>query len=110
MPDIAGNVNTKIVEDLIINYQEDNTKRKATDPYKFDNEFNNRYITNTQNKQETDSTNGSYLSTLSFRAAGTNVATVARVFINNGGTKNRHGEVGMIETEFIPSRTYYREK
>ena len=24
--------------------------------------------------------------------------------------KNRHGEVGMIETEFIPSRTYYREK
>ena len=33
-----------------------------------------------------DSTNGSYLSTLSFRAAGTNVATVARVFINNGVT------------------------
>jgi replicative DNA helicase len=24
--------------------------------------------------------------------------------------KNRHGEVGMIETEFIPSRTFYREK
>ena len=37
---------------------------------------------------QADSTNGSYLSTLSFRAAGTNVATVARVFINNGGTNS----------------------
>ncbi len=33
-----------------------------------------------------DVTNGSYLSSISFRAAGTNVATVARIFINNGST------------------------
>lgn len=31
-----------------------------------------------------DATNGSYLSSISFRAAGTNIATVARIFINNG--------------------------
>lgn len=33
-----------------------------------------------------DSTNGSYLSSITFRAAGTNTATVGRVFINNGQT------------------------
>ena len=33
-----------------------------------------------------DATNGSYVSNLVFRAAGTNVATVARVFINNGSS------------------------
>lgn len=33
-----------------------------------------------------DATNGSYLSSISFRAAGTNIATVARIFINNGST------------------------
>lgn len=33
-----------------------------------------------------DATNGSYLSSISFRAAGTNVVTVARIFINNGST------------------------
>lgn len=31
-----------------------------------------------------DATEGSYLKELVFRAAGTNIATVARVFINNG--------------------------
>ena len=33
-----------------------------------------------------DATNGGYVSKIRFRAAGTNVATVARVFINNGST------------------------
>lgn len=33
-----------------------------------------------------DATNGSYVSHVTFRAAGTNVATVARIFINNGST------------------------
>ena len=34
----------------------------------------------------TASTNGGYVQRLRFRALGTNVATVARVFINNGST------------------------
>lgn len=33
-----------------------------------------------------DATNGSYIQDLRFRALGTNVATVARIFINNGLT------------------------
>lgn len=33
-----------------------------------------------------DATNGGYVQRIRFRAAGTNVATVARVFINNGST------------------------
>jgi hypothetical protein len=33
-----------------------------------------------------DATNGSFVQRIRFRAAGTNVATVARVFINNGSS------------------------
>ena len=33
-----------------------------------------------------DATNGGFIQRIRFRAAGTNVATVARVFINNGST------------------------
>ena len=33
-----------------------------------------------------DATNGSFIKEILFRAAGTNVATVARVFLNNGST------------------------
>lgn len=33
-----------------------------------------------------DATNGGYVQKIRFRAAGTNVATVARVFINNGSS------------------------
>ena len=33
-----------------------------------------------------DATNGSFVQRIRFRAAGTNVATVARVFINNGAS------------------------
>ncbi len=33
-----------------------------------------------------DATNGGYVSRIRFRAAGTNIATVARIFINNGAT------------------------
>ena len=35
-----------------------------------------------------DATNGGYVQRIRFRAAGTNVATVARVFINNGSTNS----------------------
>jgi hypothetical protein len=34
-----------------------------------------------------DATNGSFVQRIRFRAAGTNIATVARVFINNGSTQ-----------------------
>lgn len=33
-----------------------------------------------------DATNGGYVNRIRFRAAGTNIATVARIFINNGST------------------------
>lgn len=35
-----------------------------------------------------DATNGGYVQRIRFRAAGTNVATVARVFINNGSANS----------------------
>jgi len=35
-----------------------------------------------------DATNGSYVSSISFRAAGTNIASVARIFINNGSANS----------------------
>lgn len=38
-----------------------------------------------------DATNGGFVSRIRFRAAGTNIATVARVFINNGATNATPG-------------------
>jgi hypothetical protein len=38
-----------------------------------------------------DPTNGSYIQKLRFKAVGTNVATVARVFLNNGGPNQNFG-------------------
>ncbi len=38
-----------------------------------------------------NATNGGYVSAIRFRAAGTNVATVARIFINNGSTNATPG-------------------
>jgi len=38
-----------------------------------------------------DATNGSFVQRIRFRAAGTNVATVARVFINNGSSSATPG-------------------
>lgn len=35
-----------------------------------------------------DTTNGGFVQRIRFRAAGTNIATVARVFINNGSTNS----------------------
>lgn len=35
-----------------------------------------------------DATNGGFVQRIRFRAAGTNIATVARVFINNGSTNS----------------------
>lgn len=38
-----------------------------------------------------DVTNGSFVQRIRFRPAGTNIATVARVFINNGGASSTPG-------------------
>lgn len=38
-----------------------------------------------------DATNGGYVSRIRFRAAGTNIAAVARVFINNGSANSTPG-------------------
>ena len=38
-----------------------------------------------------DATNGGFVQRIRFRAAGTNIATVARVFINNGSTNATAG-------------------
>lgn len=51
-----------------------------------------------------DSTNGSFVQRLRFKAGGTNVATVARIFINNGSTNGTasnnsfYGEVSLPAT------------
>lgn len=38
-----------------------------------------------------DATNGGFVQKIRFRAAGTNIATVARIFINNGSTNGTAG-------------------
>jgi hypothetical protein len=51
-----------------------------------------------------DATNGSYLQRLRFKAGGTNVATVARIYLNNGSTPGTatnnafYGEVSLPAT------------
>lgn len=51
-----------------------------------------------------DSTNGSYVQRLRFKAKGTNVATVARIFINNGSANTTaanntfYGEISLPAT------------
>lgn len=55
----------------------------------------------------TDATNGSYIERLRFKAGGTNVATVARIYLNNGSaattaTNNTfYGEVSLPATTAI---------
>jgi hypothetical protein len=51
-----------------------------------------------------DATNGGFIQRLRFKAAGTNVASVARIFINNGSTHTTaanntfYGEIGLPAT------------
>jgi hypothetical protein len=54
-----------------------------------------------------DATNGSYIQRLRFKAGGTNVATVARIFINNGSAATTaannvfYGEISLPATTAI---------
>ena len=54
-----------------------------------------------------DATNGGYIQRLRFKAGGTNVATVARIWINNGSTQTTaannsfYGEVTLSATTLI---------
>jgi hypothetical protein len=54
-----------------------------------------------------DATNGSYIQRLRFKAIGTNVASVARIFLNNGSTNGTatnnsfYGEVSLPATTAI---------
>lgn len=52
-----------------------------------------------------DATNGSYVQKVRFRAAGTNVATVARVFINNGSTNATAANNVLFDEITLPATT-----
>lgn len=52
-----------------------------------------------------DATNGSYVQRLRFRAKGTNVATVARVFINNGGVVSTLANNALFDEITLPATT-----
>ncbi len=52
-----------------------------------------------------DATNGSFVQSIRFRAAGTNVATVARVFINNGSSNATPGNNILREEITLASTT-----
>ena len=52
-----------------------------------------------------DATNGSFVDYLSVRPLGTNVATVIRVFINNGSTNTTAGNNVLKEDKTLPATT-----
>jgi len=52
-----------------------------------------------------DATEGSYIEKVVFRAAGTNVATVARVFINNGSTNATPANNVLVSEITLPATT-----
>ena len=52
-----------------------------------------------------DATNGGFITKLSARAAGTNVATVLRVFINNGSTNATPGNNILFAELTLPATT-----
>lgn len=52
-----------------------------------------------------DATNGSFVKSIIFRAAGTNVATVARIFINNGSTNATATNNTLIGEITLPATT-----
>ena len=52
-----------------------------------------------------DATNGGLLTKLRFRPAGTNVATVARIFINNGGANSTLANNILFDEITLPATT-----
>jgi len=52
-----------------------------------------------------DATNGSVIDSVIFRAAGTNVATVARIFINNGSANSTPANNTLIGEITLPATT-----
>ena len=52
-----------------------------------------------------DATNGGYVSSIRFRAAGSNIATVVRVFINNGATNGTAGNNILYSELTLPATT-----
>ena len=52
-----------------------------------------------------DSTNGGYISRLRFQAIGTNVASVARIYINNGGANTTAANNGFYGQVSLPATT-----
>lgn len=52
-----------------------------------------------------DATNGSFLQRLRFKAAGTNVQTVARIFLNNGGSNATPANNVLFDEVTLPSTT-----
>ncbi len=52
-----------------------------------------------------DATDGSWVKSVRFRTAGTNIATVARVFINNGATNATASNNIMFESISLPATT-----
>lgn len=62
---------------------------------------------NNQNKIvfTSDATNGSYLQRLRFKALGTNVASVARIYMNNGGDQTIAVNNALIGEQTLPATT-----
>lgn len=62
---------------------------------------------NNQNKIvfTADATNGSYLQRLRFKALGTNVASVARIYVNNGGDQTIEVNNALIGEQTLPAIT-----
>lgn len=62
---------------------------------------------NNQNKIvfTADATNGSFLQRLRFKALGTNVASVARIYMNNGGDQTIEVNNALIGEQTLPATT-----
>lgn len=62
---------------------------------------------NNQNKIvfTADATNGSFLQRLRFKALGTNVASVARIYMNNGGDQTVEVNNALIGEQTLPATT-----
>lgn len=52
-----------------------------------------------------DSTNGSFVQRIRFKAAGTNVQSVARIFLNNGGSNSVPANNILFEEVTLPATT-----
>jgi hypothetical protein len=52
-----------------------------------------------------DATNGGFIQRLRFKANGTNVATVARIYVNNGSTNTTAANNSLIGEQSLPATT-----